>query len=235
MARDDGEVQRETKRLADLDVERVGLTTALREVIDAIPEVFGVDGAGLMVIDEGIALQEVASSDEPGRTLELLQQELGEGPCAQTLVEDMVVLTEDVTADTRWPILAARMAGVGVRAVLGVPTHLAGGAVAALNVYRSEPYRWTEADVEAIQKYNGVLERLIALAVVTEQQDEVVRQLQAALESRVVIERATGLLMGRNGIEAMEAFDRLRREARSARVRVYDLALEVLAGEHPEL
>ena len=227
---DDGAVQREARRLADLDVDRVGLTAALQEVIDAIPPVFGADGAGLMVIDEGISLKEVASSDEPGRTLELLQQEIGEGPCTQTLVEDMVVTTTDVTADERWPELAPRMVGVGVRAVLGVPTHLAGGAVAALNVYKSEPYEWTDGDVEALQRYNRVLERLIAMAVVTEQQDEVVEQLQTALESRVVIERATGLLMGKHGLDAVDAFDRLRRHARSTRRRVYDVAIDVLAG-----
>jgi len=227
----DRSVEREAQRLAELDPGADGLAAALQEVIDAMPAVFGADGAGLMVVDEGIALREVASSDEPGRTLELLQQEIGEGPCVQTLVEDMVVTTEDVTADDRWPELAPRMIGTGVRAVMGVPTHLAGGAVAALNLYRAEPYEWTDADVEALQRFNGVVERLIALAVVGQQRDELVTQLQTALESRVVIERATGLLMGRHGIDAVEAFDRLRRAARHTRRRVYDLALDLLAGE----
>jgi anti-anti-sigma factor len=213
------------------DLERIGLTASLREVIDAVPPLFGVDGAGLMMVDEGIALQELASSDEPGRTLELLQQELGEGPCADTLTEDVVVATRDVRVDERWPNLGPRMQGVGVAAVLGVPTHLAGGAVGALNVYRSEPYEWTDDDVAALQTYNGVLERLIALAVAAQRHDELAQQLQTALDSRVVIERAIGLLMGRHGLEATEAFDRMRKAARSQRRRVYDLALDLLAGE----
>ena len=235
MSANDSALNREAARLADLDVERVGLTAAIREVIDAIPGVFGVDGAGLMMIDEGIALQEAASSDEAGRTLELLQQELGEGPCTQTLVEDEIVTTRDVTVDERWPNLGPRLIGVGVRAVLGVPTHLAGGAIGALNVYRAEPYDWTDADIDAIQTYNRVLERFVSLAVVAEQRDELVTQLQTALDSRVVIERATGLIMGRHGLDALEAFDRLRRASRSARRRVYDVASDLLAGEALDL
>lgn len=213
------------------DVAAVGLKTALREVIDAIPELFGADGSGLMVVDEGIALKELAASDEPGRTLELLQQELGEGPCAQTLINDEIVCTTDIRVDDRWPDLAPRMEGVGVAAVMGVPTHLAGGAVGALNVYRSEPYDWTESDIAALQTYNRVLERLITLAVAAERQDELVEQLQRALDSRVMIERATGLLMGRHDLEATEAFDRLRRAARSNRRRVHDVAVDLLAGK----
>lgn len=213
------------------DVGSVGLTASLREVIDAVPSLFGVTGAGLMVVDEGAALQEVASSDEPGRTLELLQQELGEGPCTKTLVDDEVVMTSDVRTDPRWPELGPRMEGVGVVSVLGVPTHLAGTAVAALNVYRDERYDWTDDDVARLQTYNRVLERLISHAIAAEQRDELVQQLQRALDSRVVIERATGLLMGREGLGSVEAFDQLRRAARTERRRVYDVALDVLAGK----
>lgn len=213
------------------DLERLGLARSLREVIDAVPPLFGANGSGLMVVDEGAALREVAASDEPGRVLELLQQEIGEGPCTQTLIDDAVVMTSDVRTDERWPNLAPRMEGVGVVAVLGVPTHLAGSAVGALNVYRDDVYDWTEDDVERLQTYNRLLERLIALAVAAERRDELVQQLQQALDSRVVIERATGLLMGRHDLAAVEAFDRLRRAARSQRRRVYDVAADLLAGK----
>jgi ANTAR domain-containing protein len=54
-------------------------------------------------------------------------------------------------------------------------------------------------------------------------------QLQVALDSRVVIEQAKGVLAERHGITPEEAFDRLRREARSRRMKLRDLAGGIVA------
>lgn len=46
-----------------------------------------------------------------------------------------------------------------------------------------------------------------------------------------MIERAVGLLMGRDGLEQPEAFNRLRQAARSAGREVGDVARELLSGD----
>jgi hypothetical protein len=53
-------------------------------------------------------------------------------------------------------------------------------------------------------------------------------QLQVALDSRVVIEQAKGILAERDGISLDEAFDRLRQEARNGRIKLRDLATEIV-------
>jgi hypothetical protein len=53
-------------------------------------------------------------------------------------------------------------------------------------------------------------------------------QLQTALDSRIVIEQAKGVLAERESITPAEAFDKLRREARSKRMKLHDLAVAVV-------
>jgi AmiR/NasT family two-component response regulator len=71
------------------------------------------------------------------------------------------------------------------------------------------------------------VERLLA---VTEANYERRAQLQAALDSRVVIEQAKGILAERHGLELDEAFELIRRAARSNRMRLRDLAARVRPG-----
>ena len=54
-------------------------------------------------------------------------------------------------------------------------------------------------------------------------------QLERALESRVVIEQAKGMLAERYGMNVDQAFELMRRASRSNRVRIHDLAARVVA------
>jgi GAF domain-containing protein len=118
----------------------------------------------------------------------------------------------------------------GIRAVLGVPVHLAGETVGALDGYVDRPYEWDETHVRALQAYADLVGSLLASAVQARQRSELAGQLQHALNSRVVIERAVGMIMGREHVDAVTAFNRLRRQARNRRDRVADLAERVLEG-----
>src|SRR5207244_2092239 len=58
-------------------------------------------------------------------------------------------------------------------------------------------------------------------------------QLQAALDSRVVIEQAKGILAERHSISPDQAFERMRRDARSRRMKLHDLAAGIVATTGP--
>lgn len=203
----------------------------LAAVIDATRTIFGATGAGLMLTDADGSLRYVGATDGPARALEAAQEELATGPCVACFVTGHMVTTDDLAADDRWPELSPRVVPEGVGSVLGVPTRLGGVTVGSLNVFRPEPYAWDASDMAAAQAHNEVLEGMLASAVVSRHTDVVVRQLQGALDRRVVIDRAIGMLMERHAIGDVVAFAALRRAARDERRAVADLAARTLEGE----
>jgi len=204
--------------------------TVVHRVVDATKELFGVEGAGMLLISPDEALQHLADTDGPGRALEKAQEETGQGPCVDAYVLDRPVTTTDVLSDERYRQLAPLLAGAGVRAVLGVPVRLGGGPVGTMNVYRDAPHPWDGSEVHTLQAYGQVIGDLLAVSVARHRSDELAAQLQHALDYRVPIERAIGYLMATEGLGSVAAFGRLRSAARNARRKVVDVAREVLEG-----
>lgn len=227
MAIDNDVLSEALRGLGDIDTD-IELGEALQRMVLATKSVFAVSGAGLMLVDSSSVLRYVAASDEPGRMLEQAQEQAGTGPCVEALVLNHVVATADLSEDDRWPEVAAAVVPAGVAAVLGVPVRLAGGAVGSLNVYADDPHHWDDSELEAIGAFARLIEDHLAAAVLRHRSDALVEQLQYALDHRVAIERAVGLIMGTEGLDAMAAFDRLRSEARRRRVRAAEVAEEVL-------
>ncbi len=207
-----------------------GLETAIERVVRGAASVFTGSGVGLMLItDDGVTLRYVASSDDVARTLELAHERSGEGPCVDAFVRDDCVGTDDLATETRWPALRAQLLGQPIRAVLGLPTRL-GAPVGTLNLYCDRPRAWDASEIAALGAYNSVLEARLGGAIMAQRQGELVDQLQSALDGRVTIERAVGLLMGRDGLDGPAAFEQLRQTARSSRRRVREIAEEMLDG-----
>jgi GAF domain-containing protein len=205
-----------------------GLAKALRLVVDETERLFSVDGAGLMLLAADDQLRYVAASDEPGRVLEQIQEEVGEGPCLAAFDTGEPSATSNVLTDQRWPAFGRLVAEHGIHAVLGVPVELQGGPIGTLNVYAVRPHEWDSSEQEAILAYARMAGAVLATAVHAEVKDTVARQLQRALEHRVLIEQAKGILMERHGIDARTAFERLRRHARSRQERLTDLARRMI-------
>jgi GAF domain-containing protein len=206
-----------------------GLTGALHEVIGATGAMFSASGAGVMMVDDTTTLCSVAATDEPGRLLEQRQEQSGRGPCVDSLTFDRIVHTADLATDERWPELTPELPEAGVRAVLGVPIHASGVAVGSLNVYRNRPGEWTESETSALAAYGKLIEGLLLTSLQNQEREQLAEQLQHALDHRVVIERAVGVVMGRHNIDAVTAFNQLREQARSSQRKVADVAIALLA------
>ncbi|MDX6542289.1 MAG: hypothetical protein QOI71_3899 [Gaiellales bacterium] len=225
-----------TRSLAELDRpdgDGVDIRHGIERVVLGAASVFVGTGVGLMLITEdGLTLRYVASSNEVARQLELAQEQAGEGPCVDAFVCDANVKTEELATESRWPALRAELRDQPICAILGVPTRL-GTPVGTLNLYCDRPRAWDASEIAALEAYNALLEARLGGALIARAQGEIVDQLQFALDSRVVIERAIGLLMGRDGLDNRAAFDELRQNARSSRRRVLTVAEELLAA-HPQ-
>lgn len=201
----------------------------MKRAVNAVQGVFGCTGAGIMFITQSGLLSYVAASDEAGRQLEQAQATAGHGPCYDSYVYARQVYSSDLRTDSRWPGLHAHLPAE-VRAVAGVPVALGGGPVGTLNVYRDEPGDWDESDVHALTAYGELIAEVVGSALAAHDRSTLADQLRYALDYRVVIERAVGYLMGSQGLDAVTAFNLLRKRARDSRRRVADVSAELLGA-----
>jgi GAF domain-containing protein len=211
-------------------IKAKSLSDALQALLATTRVLFDAAGAGVMFVDDGSMLHAVAATDEAGRLLELRQEETGKGPCVDALVLNRVVSSGDLADDPRWPKLSSELSAEGVRAVLGVPVHANSVTVGSLNVYRDTPHDWDKSEIHALEAYARLVESVLASALQAEQYSQLAEQLQHALDNRVLIERAVGVVMGRDSVDAVTAFNRIRRTARSSGRKAVDVAAELLAG-----
>ena len=209
--------------------DETNLRSVLSGVVSACVDLFGVSGSGLMLADDTNVLRYVAASDGPGRQLEILEAEHGEGPCTDTFVNNEPTFTSDLDDDDRWPHITAAVVPLGVRAVMGVPVRLGGVPVGSLDVYLDKAHVWDSSERRALIRYSDIIEATLSSALAAQRAGDLAAQLQYALDNRVVIERAIGFLMSEEKIDAVAAFNRLRLAARSSRRKVGQVAHHLLS------
>ncbi len=221
--------------LKDLDRLRYGaedLNGAIHLVVSTTHDLFSVDGAGLMLIDGEMALRNAAVSDPRMDKLESLQIEHGAGPCITAFNEKELVSCEDLIDESRWGDFSARAVSDGLRAVLASPIPYASDAVGVVAVFSAKAHAWTPEGELALTSFTDLAALAIATTLQSEERGELATQLEKALEARVVIEQAKGVLIAREGIGPRQAFEQLRTQARQSRRRLSVVAREVVKDAH---
>lgn len=212
--------------VTDFDV--VGLLTVLT---DRCVDVLDVDAAGLMLLAPDGGLRVMASSSEAMRVLELFELQSQEGPCLDCYRTGRPVVNQDLaTADERWPRFRAAAMQAGYHSVHAVPMRLRGQIIGALNLFHLEPGAMREADIEAAQALADVATIAILANRAARESQVVTEQLTSALNSRVVIEQAKGMVAERLSVDMESAFQALRSHARNHNLKLVDLAQEVIGG-----
>lgn len=234
MAIDPDALAASIRRLATLGKPGTSVVEALQHVTEACVDLFGVTGSGIMLADEQNVPRYVTASDGPGRMLEVVEGDTGQGPCTEAFVNNTVVASSDVTAEPRWPDLARALRPHPVRAVLGLPVRLGGVTVGTLDIVYDHPHVWQADECQALARYRDVVESTLAAAVAAQNAGELADQLQYALDYRVIIERGVGYLMARDQVDSMAAFNKLRRAARDTQSKIGDVAQRLIStGQLP--
>jgi GAF domain-containing protein len=156
----------------------------------------------------------VTVSDRRVRTLEDLEIEHGEGPCIDAFELKQVVSVEDLASERRWPRFSRAAAANGLAAVLAGPIPHSEAGLGVLAVCAATPHPWQRSDHEALAAYTDLATLLILKAMQATERGRLASELRGALRSRVVIEQAKGVLIGRHGLSPRQAFERLRGQAR---------------------
>jgi GAF domain-containing protein len=219
--------------LRTLDSVRYGagdMHGAIERIVRTTHDLFGVDGAALMLVDDQMALRNVVSSDDRLQHLEALQLRHGDGPCIDAYQQKSLVGSDDLRIEHRWKEFSTDAADLGLRALLASPIPYASDAVGVIAVFSAKVHAWTPEGELALMAFTDLAALAIASGLQSAQRSEQVDQLQRALDARVVIEQAKGVLVASEHLTPREAFERIRAEARRTRRKVTEVAAEVLAA-----
>jgi PAS domain S-box-containing protein len=204
----------------------------LRQVVEAIAGLLGADGGALAVVDQDGAVQWATATSQPAYLLTQVEQDFGEGPGVDARATGQPVAIADVRLGQRWLRLGPVAASHSVRAALAAPVRADGRTLGALTVIMATPRLWSQAEAQAISGYARILRRLLLTAADAAEQRRLAGQLQTALDSRIVIEQAKGVLMERKGLPPSQAFQVLRHIARSSRRKLIDVAAETITNPY---
>jgi transcriptional regulator with GAF, ATPase, and Fis domain len=185
--------------------------------------------AGLLLVNPQGHLQLMAASDERAQMVELFQLQAHEGPCQDCFRNGEQVINADLeNATTRWPHFAPTAVAAGYRSVHAFPMRLRDDVIGALNLFGDQPGEMTGEDARILQ----ALADIATIGLLQERaarRAEVVRdQLQNALNRRVVIEQAKGILAHIHDRTPDEGFELLRTYCRSRQLKLSEVALAVV-------
>jgi GAF domain-containing protein len=217
--------------LADTLVDHFDVVDLLSRLADTCVDVLDVGAAGIMLVAPDGGLRVMASSSEAMRLLELFELQSEEGPCLDCYRTGQPVVNQDLgAADDRWPRFAAEALTSGFHSVHALPLRLRGTVIGALNLFQTDAGGMPQADIDAAQALADVATIAILSHHAAHETQVVTTQLNHALNSRIIIEQAKGILAERRGLDMEQAFKILRHHARDNNLRLTDVASDVVEG-----
>jgi transcriptional regulator with GAF, ATPase, and Fis domain len=231
------ELQREA-RLGRLSVELVNTLTTdfdlnilLDKLLAECKDLLDISEAGLVLADEFGALHVMAATTESAEHIEALQVQADEGPAIKAFHGGEVVVVLDIEDCTQWPRFQEIALRNGYQAVHAIPLRVGENPLGAMCLFSYRRGNLNEVDALAGQALADIASIGIMNYRSYAKHETIVSQLQAALDSRVLIEQAKGVIASTQGVSIDEAFALLRRFARDRGLRIHDVAARVISAK----
>ncbi len=208
----------------DFDVIDVLHTLSLRcvEILDAA-------ATGILLADPNGFLQVMAAFNEAMNVLELFQIQNEEGPCLEAFRTGQVVTHDDLRRPNPWShftVLALESDFVSVHAI---PMVVRSSVLGTMNLFRSTAGPLDPADVVVAQALAHAATLTLLQNQAAANAHRLTAQLQGALNSRVTIEQAKGVISELAHINTDEAFVRMHAFARNHNAKLTDVAGRVVS------
>jgi GAF domain/ANTAR domain len=189
---------------------------------------------GMLLADHRGVLHVVAASSEATRSLEVFQLQRMQGPCLDCYQSGTPIVVSDLSAETaRWPQFVDAAVDAGFASVHAVPMRLRDRVLGTVGLFGTSVGALSEDDLRLGQALAYVASVALVQERAAADRALVNAQLQTALDSRVVLEQAKGVLSQRGDLEMNEAFAALRGYARDHNLRLTDVARSVTTRELP--
>jgi len=216
--------------LADTLVADFDLIDFVSTLVERCAELLGSAEVGLALSASRGELRVMASSSERMRALELIESQNDEGPCRDCLRSGEQVLNQRLEgAEARWPRFVPEAREAGIEMVHALPLRLRSDVIGAMNIFSTEQIELAPEDVNLTQALADAATIGILQERAIKHGADLAGQLQGALNSRIVIEQAKGIVAESRKVDMEEAFAMLRAHARSNRALLSDIARAVTA------
>lgn len=218
--------------LADTLVDEFDALDFLSTLTERSVELLQADAAGVILNDLRGSLHVVASTSDRAKVLELFELQNDEGPCLDCFNSGRAVVNVGLSeARSRWPRFSVAAAEVGYQSAHAIPLRLRDSVIGAMNLFSSAVVELSDDDVALGQALADVATIGLLQERAVRQSGLIAEQLQTALNSRVLIEQAKGVLLASSGVDVDRAFQLMRDYSRSHNVPVKEVARRVIERE----
>ncbi|WP_433719105.1 GAF and ANTAR domain-containing protein [Actinoplanes sp. CA-051413] len=188
----------------------------------------GADEVSITLVRDGRPYT-AAYTGEIALQLDERQYERDAGPCLQAASEKVTISVPDTASDTRWDGWAPKAAAAGVGSVLSVGLPILDSVTGAVNIYGLRERAFDDDTIQLAQRFAGYATVALANAHLHDSTTNLAQHMQAAMESRAVIEQAKGIIMGERRCSADEAFVVLTRISQDSNRKLRDVAAALVA------
>jgi GAF domain-containing protein len=210
-----------------LQEEHGDVEATLRAIAaSAVESVDAAEQCGITYVIGRSTVESRAATGVLPRSVDALQERLGEGPCLDAVRDEDVVRVDDVATDGRWPVFAREAARLGVGSMLCFQLFVEGDHLGALNLYAGSTGAFDEESQDIGLLFAG--HAAVALAGAEHEAN-----LRRGMDHRDVIGQAKGILMARQGLTEELAFDLLRRASQRLNMKLRDVAQAISEGKPP--
>ena len=217
--------------LADTLIDEFDVIDFLYVLCERSVELLPADAAGLILADQRGGLEVMASTTEEARVLELFVLQNSEGPCLDCYLSGQPQVNLNLSeVETRWPNFRAAAADAGYETTHALPMRLRGQVIGALNLFCARQVSLTPDEVALGQALCDVATIGLLQERTVRRGEILAEQLQNALNSRILIEQAKGVLAERTGVGVDEAFTMMRAWARQHGKHLHATAQAVVDG-----
>ncbi|HZA10706.1 GAF and ANTAR domain-containing protein [Mycobacterium sp.] len=202
--------------------------TVIAELAEhAAVEIPGAQYAGITITRDHKHIDTPAATHRYPMLLDKIQQRYGEGPCLTSAWDEKTIEVSDLEHDARWPAYRRdALAETPIRSIMAFQLFIADQTMGALNVYADEPGAFGEES----KTIGLIFAAHTSVAWNAARRDQ---QFRKALASRDIIGQAKGMIMERYGVDAVQAFDMLRKLSQDSNTAVTQIAADLVRQANP--
>jgi GAF domain-containing protein len=225
----EGQLLQTFAKLADTLVVGYDAVDLLQLLVEACRDLLGATAAGILLANSDDELELIASTSESSRLVELMQLAAEAGPCVTSFeTGEMVVVPDIATVRPEWSRFRDSALQQGFGAVYALPLRLRETTIGTLNLFQDEFGQMSDQDLTAARAYADVATIGILHERSLRESGVIQTQLQNALNSRIVIEQAKGVVAHSRSVSMDEAFALIRAHARTNRLGIAHVSAEIV-------